>query len=98
MIEGGIRVGPTVFRLRRVLVKGSVNLVEILGGGVIRLQIVIAERPPPGCAVVVFGLLEVAAPKSWQASTGQLRVGPGPGAEARLERPAGVRPGPRGRG
>ena len=66
------------------------------GLAVERLEVVIAERPGGGDAVMVLDLLEVTATESWQAGAVHLGVAADPVVDAWLERLPGLRviPGP----
>ena len=61
MAERGIGVGRGVLWFGRVLPDGTVHLEQLFGLGVERLEIVIAERPRWGNAVMMGRFFEVAA-------------------------------------
>ena len=61
---GGEGVGRAGRRFGRVLSPGAVDLVELLGLGVVGLQLVVADRPGGRDAVVVLELAEVLGPQA----------------------------------
>ena len=70
----------------RILAYLAVHLVQLLGLTVEGLEIVVAERPRRRHAVMVTGLLEVTAPKAWQACPIELGVAADPVVDPGLER------------
>ena len=67
------RVGRAGRRLGRVLAAGAVHLVQLLGHRVVRLQLVVGDRPGRRHAVVVAQLAEVLGPQAVQRGAVELR-------------------------
>src|SRR3954470_1804659 len=88
--EWWIRIVGGVWWFRRILVDGAVDLEKLFGLAKERLQIVVAEGPGWGHAIVVGHLFEVAAAEPWQAGAVHLGVPAHPVVDARLEELSGV--------
>jgi hypothetical protein len=56
-------VGRAGRRLRRVLAAGAVHLIELLGSGVVPLELVVGDWPRGRDAVMVLQLAEVLLPE-----------------------------------
>jgi hypothetical protein len=84
--HSGMRVRRTGRRLRRVLASRSVNLVDLLGLRVVRLEVVVRDRPGRRDAVVVAKLAEVLCAQPVEGGTVELRGPADVVVDLRLER------------
>ena len=81
-------------RLGRVLAPRAVHLVQLLGLCVVRLEVVVGDRPGRGRAVVVDQLTEILLTEAVERRAVELRVAANEVVDLRLERlPFGVIPG-----
>src|SRR5208282_2585389 len=74
MTDGRPGIGRAGRRFGRIFSPVSVHLIEILGLGIVRLQIVITERPRGRDASVVAQFAEIFLAQSEQSSTVKLGV------------------------
>ena len=72
--DRGIRIGRAGRRLGRVDAALAVHLIEALGLGVVRLELVVADRPRRRDAAVMPQLAEVLSPQPEQRRAVELRV------------------------
>ena len=79
------RVRRRCRRLGRVLAAGAVHLVELLGLGVVRLELVVADRPGRRDPAVVLELAEVLLPQPVQRRAVELRGAADEVVDLRLE-------------
>jgi len=85
-----MRVRPTGGRLGRVLAAGAVHLVELLRLRVVRLELVVGDRPRRRQPVVVPQLAEVLLAQAIQRRPVQLRGSADEVVDLRLERRAAL--------
>ena len=83
--DGGMRVRRARRRLGRVLAARAVHLVELLGERVVRLQLVVGDRPGRRDAVVVLQLAEVLLAKPVERGAVELRRAADEVVDPRLE-------------
>ena len=84
--DGGMRVRRARRRLGRVLAAGAVHLVQLLGERVVRLQLVVGDRPGRRDAVVVAELAEVLLAEPVERRAVELRRASDEVVDPRLER------------
>ena len=82
----GERIGRAGRRLGRVLAPRAVHLVELLGLGVVGLELVVGDRPRRGDAVVVAQLAEVLGAEAIEGRSVELRRAADEVVDLRLER------------
>ena len=70
--DRGVRVGRACRRLGGILPPRAVHLIEILGGGVVRLHVLVGDGPGGRHAVVVLQLAEVLLAHAVQGGAVQL--------------------------
>ena len=87
--DGRERVRSACRRLGRILASGAVNLVEVLSLRVVRLQLVVGDRPGGRDAVVVAKLAEVLLAEPVERGAVELRRTTDEVVDLRLERRAG---------
>src|SRR5215471_15101088 len=68
-----MRIGSARRRLRRILAAGTVHVVALLREGVVRLELVVRDRPGRRDPVVMLELAEIFGTQAVQGSAVQLR-------------------------
>ena len=84
--DGRVGVGPAGRRLGRILAPRSVHLVELLREGVVRLELVVGDRPGRRDAVVMLQLAEVLLAQPVKGRAVEFRRTADVVVDARLER------------
>src|SRR5215469_7833038 len=74
MANRSIRIGTLCWWLRGILATVTVHVILVLGLRIIRLEIVIGNRPSRRNAAGVQGLVEIFPPQTKQRSSEELRV------------------------